>query len=122
MLSHWTRFERALAVERDGLLRASPRGRLASQRGRLQAAYRALQSGISRDRERRRARWLSLSGRLDGLSPLAVLGRGYALVRRVRDQRIVRAPTDVDRGENLSVRLGEGGLIVSVVDRERPDE
>ena len=122
IVAHRTRFERALAVERDGLRRASPRGRLASQRGRLQAAYRALQSGISRDRERRRARWSSLSGRLDGLSPLAVLGRGYALVRRVRDQRIVRAPTDVDRGENLSVRLGEGGLVVSVVDRERTDE
>jgi exodeoxyribonuclease VII large subunit len=52
----------------------------------------------------------ALAGRLDSLSPLAVLSRGYALVRRADDAAIVRAPGDVAPGDALSIRLAEGEL------------
>ncbi|MCH2188159.1 exodeoxyribonuclease VII large subunit [Myxococcota bacterium] len=108
-----------LAHERDALAQASPRARLTAQKVRWQAAYRRLQMGMERDAERRRNRWLGLSARLDSLSPLSVLGRGYALARRVRDGRIVRAPVDAPPGEALTIRLAEGMIQVTVEDDDR---
>ena len=110
-----------LAHERDALVQASPRARMATQRMRWQAAYRRLRLGMERDDERRRSRWSGLSARLESLSPLSVLGRGYALARRVRDDRIVRAPADAPRGEALMIRLAEGQIRVTVEDQD-PEE
>ena len=110
-----------LAHERDALVQASPRARMATQRMRWQAAYRRLRLGMERDDERRRSRWSGLSARLESLSPLSVLGRGYALARRVTDDRIVRAPADAPRGESLMIRLAEGQIRVTVEDHD-PEE
>ena len=52
---------------------------------------------------------------LDSLSPLAVLGRGYALVRRARDGAIVREVRDAPPGEALDVRVARAELAVRVV-------
>ncbi|MAJ60160.1 MAG: exodeoxyribonuclease VII large subunit [bacterium TMED88] len=107
-----------LAHERDALVQASPRARMATQRMRCQAAYSRLRLAVDRDAERRRNRWSGLSAQLDSLSPLSVLGRGYALARRVRDDRIVRAPVDAPRGEALMIRLAEGRIQVTVEDHD----
>ena len=119
--SRYLDLNQRLAHERDALVQASPRARMATQRMRWQAAYRRLRLGMDRDHERRRNQWSGLSARLDSLSPLSVLGRGYALVRRIRDDRIVRAPTDAPRGEALMIRLAEGHIRVTVEDHD-PEE
>jgi len=133
--------ERAgLERERDALRALAPAARLAAQRVRFEAALRALaRSGAARvdqrarvlalarallraapQRARRaRARWLAASARLDSLSPLAVLARGYALVRRVRDDALLRSARDAVPGEAIAVRLAEGELEASVT-RVRP--
>jgi len=49
-----------------------------------------------------------LVGRLDALSPLAVLGRGYALCRRRVDGRLVRSVAEVCPGEAVEVEVGDG--------------
>ncbi|HEY7225699.1 MAG TPA: exodeoxyribonuclease VII large subunit [Micromonosporaceae bacterium] len=53
--------------------------------------------------------------RLRSLSPLATLERGYAVVRRVVDGAVVRAPGAVAVGEDLRVRLAEGELAARVI-------
>jgi len=55
------------------------------------------------------------AARLDTLSPLAVLGRGYAIVRRVRDSAVLRTNRDASAGDAIDVRLGEGSLRATVV-------
>jgi len=99
-----------LARERDALRALAPTARLAAQRIRLQAAGQALgRAALSRN-ERARSRLGELGGRLDSLSPLAVLARGYGLVRRARDGGIVRAAGDVTPGERLAIRVAEAEL------------
>ena len=123
--SRWLRLvaaARALAsrtvqrLERDrGALRANaPSARLAAQRARLLAASRALERAIEANRSRAGARFEKLAARLDGLSPLAVLGRGYAIARRARDGAIVRSAEQLEPGEKLAVRVAEAELEVSL--------
>ena len=55
----------------------------------------------------------SLAAKLDALSPLSVLGRGYA-VARTEDGQILRAAQDVSVGEKIEVLLGQGSLNCTV--------
>ncbi len=56
--------------------------------------------------ERRRNAFEHAAGRLDALSPLAVLGRGFAIVRGPKG--VVHAPTDVRVGDVIEVAVREG--------------
>lgn len=59
------------------------------------------------------------SGRLDALSPLKVLGRGYSITRRLDDAAIVRDSTQVTAGNRLVTILAQG-RIVSRVEETAP--
>jgi exodeoxyribonuclease VII large subunit len=58
------------------------------------------------------------AARLHGLSPLAVLGRGYSIVSTAAG-RVVRKAEEVRPGEELRVRLGLGALTAEVTGIER---
>ena len=101
------------------ILRArSPQARVALARTRESRASAASSHAIRRMLDTRRRRFGELAARLDALSPLAVLGRGYALARRTTDERIVRRAADVAVGDELEVQLGEGaiGAVVTRLD------
>jgi exodeoxyribonuclease VII large subunit len=53
---------------------------------------------------------------LDSLSPLAVLNRGYGIVRRLPDGAILRRAQDVLAGDRIAVRLAAGGLQATITD------
>lgn len=52
---------------------------------------------------------------LDGLSPLAVLGRGYSLVRRVPDGAIVRSSAALAAGDEVEISFAEGSARARVL-------
>jgi exodeoxyribonuclease VII large subunit len=54
-------------------------------------------------------------GRLEALSPLATLGRGYALVERLPDGRLVRGGNELAPGDQLRVRFARGEAVVRVI-------
>ena len=64
---------------------------------------------------RKRQRFGALAASLDAMSPLKVLGRGYAMARN-EEGRILRSWRDVSPGDRVNVTLGEGGF-AAVVDR-----
>lgn len=101
--------------ERDALRMLAPTARVAAQRARLVAAARALGRLGRRLHIEGRGKLAAQAARLDSLSPLAVLGRGYALVRRGADGAIVRGAEDVAEGESLAVRLAEIELDATVI-------
>ena len=58
-------------------------------------------------------------GRLESLSPLAVLGRGYSLTQRTADGRLIRAAAELSPGEQITTRFARGQAI-SRVERVEP--
>jgi len=76
--------------------------------------------GVRQQVERAGDRMESLAARLDGLSPLAVLGRGYSLTRRLADGRIVRDARELAVGEQLGTRFARGQAVSRVERVEGP--
>jgi exodeoxyribonuclease VII large subunit len=90
---------------------------LSDRRQRLARAEVGLRARFSALQETRRARLARTLARLDSLSPLAVLSRGYALAFR-EDGRLVRSPDEVEQGAALRVRLHGGTLTARVTGKE----
>jgi exodeoxyribonuclease VII large subunit len=104
-----------------GLRGASPFARLATDRHRLEAVDVKLRTEMARSLVGAQHRVGALAGRLDSLSPLAVLGRGYSLTRTA-DGDIVRDATQVVPGDAVDVLLARGRLECRVeAAKERDD-
>jgi exodeoxyribonuclease VII large subunit len=70
---------------------------------------------VSRRCERARHVLEAAAGRLESLSPLAVLARGYSVTLRAADGSVVRDATTVRVGELLETQLARGRLASRVV-------
>ncbi len=96
------------------------RTRLGAVRARLVRVDAALRAAAMHRRHRAEARLHNCAARLDSLSPLAVLGRGYAVVWDESRTRIIRTASEVKRGEAVRVTLSEGELRCEVVKTDGP--
>jgi exodeoxyribonuclease VII large subunit len=62
----------------------------------------------------RRRRLAAIAAQLTHLSPLAILGRGYSILSRLRDGILVRKADDVQIDEEILARLSQGQLHCTV--------
>lgn len=115
------RAERAtLHTRASSLLLVDPRRLLIKDRERLLAARARLEPSIARALRSARHRLEALTAKLDALSPLSVLGRGYAVV--FADDHALRDASTVSPGSELRIRLHKGRLAATVSSVERNDE
>jgi exodeoxyribonuclease VII large subunit len=56
----------------------------------------------------------AVAGKLESLSPLAILARGYSVIVRERDGAVVSAAAHVTCGDIVRARLHRGGFTASV--------
>ncbi len=99
----------------------NPVARARQDRRRLDDLTGRLDRALARGLDRRRHRLVGVAGRLDSLSPLAVLGRGYSLTLTASGQ-IVRSVRQVTEGDEVDVMLHEGSLAARVTARKEQDE
>jgi exodeoxyribonuclease VII large subunit len=90
------------------------RRRLERIRGRLVGADGSLRASAARAHHRADARLRDVAGRLDTLSPLAVLARGYAVCWNQDRTAIVRQARDVQVGQGVRVTLHQGELACEI--------
>jgi len=103
--------------------RMSPRGlrrSVEANRARLRQMQEALAALGPREILRHRDRLGAVGRRLDLLSPLATLQRGYAIAER-EDGHVIAHAAEVEEGDALAVRFQDGRIHVHVNDGEEPE-
>jgi exodeoxyribonuclease VII large subunit len=108
------RAERQLGSLARRLEKRDPREGLAAARGRLSHSTTRLDAAIRQRDARAQAALGALAGRLHSLSPLAVLGRGYAVCWNDDRTAIIRRAADVRPGDGVRVTLAEGEIDCTV--------
>ena len=111
-----SRGERLLRIAAE-LDAASPASRLAALRQRTTQAARRLAPSLGHGLALARGRLQAALQTLHATSPLATLGRGYAIVTRAVDGVVLRDPAGVPAGTDIDARLARGTLRARVLDR-----
>ena len=91
------------------LREADIRRALAEQRGKLGVAVTRLQSSTRTMVDRHSEKFSVAVGKLESLSPLAVLARGYAIAFD-KSGRIIKRAAEVNKGERIRVRVADGEM------------
>jgi len=94
----------------------TPFTRIRRDRQRLDELSRRVATALRHSLQIQRAHLQGLELRLATLNPLAVLDRGYAIVRHV-DGRVVRSVNQVQARDSLLVRVADGEFQAWVEDR-----
>jgi exodeoxyribonuclease VII large subunit len=115
---HVRRAQEALRRERDRLEAFRWERQVAERRERVGRAALRL-AALAEDRlHRARAEWHRHAGKLEALSPLGVLARGYSLVWDADGRRLLRSAQDVTVGDSVSITLHDGRLRAAVTATE----
>lgn len=111
--------ERRLELLRQRLRRLSERPVLRSPEGSLQQKElllellrQRLERAAAAAVEKRQRQFAALSGRLDALSPLKVLARGYAVA--TRQEQVLHSVAQLSPGEEIRLRLSDGTALCAV--------
>lgn len=91
----------------------SPAGYLQLRRDALLSIASRFSAAGQRSVDRKRQRFVGLTAKLDAMSPLKVLTRGYAITQK-DDGSVLRSVKQTDRGEAIRVILGDGALTATV--------
>ena len=110
-----------LALATRALRASDPVARMARDRHRLETLQSRMATLIHRRRDRARYALQTAVGRLDSLSPLAVLGRGYSLTRTPAGE-IVHSPAQVRVGDPIRVLLQRSSLDAQVTETKEQDD
>ena len=103
----------------DTLGRVSPAGRIAVRSDRVASLKHDLCRLMTYQVSTKRHEWKEAVGRLESMSPLNVLSRGYSIAQLMPSGRILRGVEGVHQGDAVRVTLAEGRLECQV-DRVHP--
>lgn len=94
-----------------------PSRKIESQKHALRELSEKLSFFINRQIERKRSEIEKTVTLLNAVSPLAVLSRGYAIVKKPTDE-VIKSSRQVKRGEELIITLHQGSLHSTVTEIE----
>ena len=95
----------------------SPTGYLEQKGKTLELLKNRLISAENQNINRNKQRYIGLTAKLDAMSPLKVLTRGYAMAQ-TEDGNVLRSVTQAEIGERISVSLSDGVLSATVMDKK----
>lgn len=94
----------------------SPQGYLDKRAQDLELLKGRLLAAQNRNISQKKERYIRSVSKLDAMSPLKVLSRGYALVNK-NDGTLLRSVSQTEKGEKITVSLQDGKIIAEVAER-----
>ena len=102
-----------LAIKQKNVMR-DPLTRINDNRRELLYLSEALSNFATSDLERNKNKFSNLAGKLDALSPLKVISRGFALVEN--NGRVVTSKKQVDINDDIILTVSDGVISARVTD------
>ncbi len=95
----------------------SPTGYLQQKASALKLLRNRLISAENQTVGEKNRQFVASVSKLDAMSPLKVLARGYAVAKDLKGN-VLRAASQIEAGEQITVTLSEGSLLAEVKDKE----
>ena len=108
---------RHLAVLSGSAALQTPTQYIALRRSALEHLQNRLVSGGQQSISRKRHIYIALTAKLDAMSPLKVLSRGFAMAQ-TEDRQLVRSVRQIRVGQELSVTVSDGTIKAMITDME----
>ena len=99
----------------------SPTGYLDQKRKSLELLQNRLASAETRVLNRKNQQFIALTSKLDAMSPLKVLTRGYAMAQD-GEGHVLKSVRQVNAGDRIVVSLSDGSLTAAVTDKKENAE
>ena len=112
--SQLTKKQQTLDALLHRLERQSPAQRVQLSEEKLTALTARLRNAAENTVRRAEQQWQLAAGRLEAVSPVAILQRGYALA--YRGDTLVRQAESLHPGDTLNIRFSEGSITATVND------
>ena len=93
----------------------SPDGYIQQRQKSLELLTNRLVSAQTNQLNRKHQQYIALTAKLDAMSPLKVLTRGYAMAQ-TQGGDVLKSVSQVERGERITVSLSDGNLSATVMD------
>jgi exodeoxyribonuclease VII large subunit len=104
-----------LIAQRGRLLRVTesaafmqPFDRIYQERMRLDILQKSLIRALQMNFSTYKTRFAVLAGKLDALSPLTIMSRGYSIVKDKNNGKVIHSVNDVYKGTELEINLMDG--------------
>ena len=95
----------------------SPTGYLEQRRQSVELLKNRLVAAQNQNITRARQRFIAQISKLEAMSPLKVLTRGYSMAQTQRGE-VVRSINQVELGERIRIRLSDGTISATVMNKE----
>ena len=103
-----------LATIQARLEQYSPKIRLSQHDQLTQSLVKRLHRAMQHIYHDRQQQLSATARALEAVSPLATLGRGYAIIKKLPEKTIVRKANDVQVGTHIEAQLGDGKIVCTV--------
>lgn len=118
MQDHLTTHQSDLSQLQHTLARESPAQYIASSRQHIDDLTERMEISLKRQQALLRERLSARRAALNAASPESILARGYAIVSRTEDDRIVMDETDAPPGTGITIRLKDSELTARTEDKD----
>lgn len=115
MLERIGRFRGLLSRYSESKALSSPMYFVTGRKNQLDELSRRLTSATEALAKQRGLKLEAVAGKLDSLSPLAVLSRGYSAVF-TPDGKVVKNAADLAAGDDVTMRMNDGDVLARVTD------
>ncbi|HDS45460.1 MAG TPA: exodeoxyribonuclease VII large subunit [Methanomicrobia archaeon] len=112
-------YRKRLEATEKNLLFRTPKERINQHRQTIDELKRAMVAELRHLTSLHRKSVLAFAGRLEALSPLAILDRGYSICTKVPEGTLVRSVDELAVGDALKILFADGEAVSDVKSKKR---